>query len=146
MTIHFEQNEDKAIEVLAWLANHQPGIDAFHVSKVLYYADKEHLNRYGRPILGDTYIRMEWGPVPSKVYNLVKHDADPSLLRKVAEAVEVRGGWWHLHPLRKPNMEMFSQTDIKCLQNALKKYGTRNFGVLSRISHGELAWQSALEN
>ena len=74
MTIRFEMNENKVIEVLSWLANEQPGIGAFHVSKVLYYADKEHLNLYGRPVLGDTYIRMEFGPVPSKTYDLIKKE------------------------------------------------------------------------
>ena len=74
MTIRFEMNANKVIEVLTWLANEQPGIGAFHVSKVLYYADKEHLNLYGRPVVGDTYIRMEFGPVPSKTYDLIKKE------------------------------------------------------------------------
>ena len=86
MTIRFEMNEDKAIEVLTWLANEQPGIGAFHVSKVLYYADKEHLNRYGRPVLGDTYIRMEFGPVPSKTYDLIKKEnLEQSVIKKFRE-------------------------------------------------------------
>ena len=147
MTIRFEMNANKAIEVLTWLANEQPGIAAFHVSKVLYYADKEHLNLYGRPVLGDIYIRMEFGPVPSKTYDLIKKEnLELSVLKKFREAVDVRGGFRHLHPLREPNMEMFSRTDIVCLRNALKKYGTRDFGVLSRISHSETAWTNAPEN
>ncbi len=147
MTIRFEMNEDKAIEVLTWLANEQPGIAAFHVSKVLYYADKEHLNRYGRPVVGDTYIRMEFGPVPSKTYDLIKKEnLGQSVLKRFREAVDVRGGFRHLHPLREPNMEMLSRTDVECLANALQKYGTRDFGVLSRISHRETAWANAPEN
>lgn len=146
MLIHFEINEDKAVETLTWLANNQPGIDAFHVSKVLYYAEKEHLNRYGRPILGDAYIRMQYGPVPSYVYRIIRREAHPTVLQKASEAVEIRGEWSHLHPLRRPNMDFFSRTDIECLQKALKKYGTRDFGTLSRISHKEAAWQNAPEN
>ena len=49
-------------------------------------------------------------------------------------------------PSDEPNMEMLSRTDIECLRNALKKYGTRDFGVLSRISHSETAWTNAPEN
>ena len=41
MKISFKMDEDKAIEALVWLAHKQPGIDAFHVAKVLYFADKE---------------------------------------------------------------------------------------------------------
>ena len=147
MVIRFEMNEDKAIEVLTWLANEQPGVGAFHVSKVLYYADKEHLNRFGRPVMGDTYIRMEYGPVPSKTYDLIKAEKlELGVLKKFREAVDVRGGFWRLHPLRAPDMEMLSRTDLECLSNALNKYGTRDFGVLSRISHRETAWAEAPEN
>ena len=147
MSISFEMNEDKAIEALVWLAGKQRGITPFYVSKVLYFADKEHLNCYGRPILGDTYFKMEFGPVPSKIYDLIKKSCkNKNILKKFTDAVDVRGGFGHLHPRREPNMEMFSRTDIECLTNALKKYGRRKFGNLSDISHDEPAWKNAPEN
>ena len=145
MSISFKMNEDKAIEALVWLAEKQLGITPFYVSKVLYFADKAHLNRFGRPILGDIYIRMPFGPVPSETYAWIK--GSPSKKKyseKLREAVDVQEG--ALRPLRKPNMEMFSRTDIECLTNALKKYGSLDFGKLSRISHRETAWKNAPEN
>ena len=39
---------------------------------VLLFADKKHLERYGRFITGDTYSAMENGPVPSFAYDVVK--------------------------------------------------------------------------
>jgi len=44
------------------------------LSKLLYFVDKEHLLSYGRTVIGDRYIKMEFGPVPSSGYNLMKHD------------------------------------------------------------------------
>ena len=45
----------------------------FHrIVKLLYFADKLHLERYGRFITGDRYIAMEYGPVPSNVYDMLK--------------------------------------------------------------------------
>ena len=145
MSISFEMNEAKAIEALVWLADKQLGITPFYVSKVLYFADKEHLNRFGRPILGDKYIRMNFGPVPSQTYDLMKGTSSKKKYsEKLREAVDVQEG--ALRPLRKPNMEMFSRTDIECLTNALKEYGSLEFGKLSRISHRETAWKNAPEN
>lgn len=152
MSIEFHVNENKLIEVLVWLAKAQPGIDEFHVSKVLYYADKDHLNRYGRPILGDTYIRMRHGPVPSLIYDVTKEAAasKPRIkkLRDIlAKSVVIEGGFRHLRKhLREPNIDLFSKTDIQCLSASLEKYGTYEFGPLSRISHKEPAWQNAQEN
>src|SRR5712672_1956972 len=34
-------------------------------AKLFYFADKEHLLRYGRPIIGDVYFALNLGPVPS---------------------------------------------------------------------------------
>ena len=65
--VRYEISYDKAIEVLVWLANTKPGIDIYHVCKVLFYADKSHINKYLRPIIGDYYIKMDYGPVPSGV-------------------------------------------------------------------------------
>jgi uncharacterized phage-associated protein len=48
----YQMNYEKAIEVVVWLANKNPGIDIYHVAKILYYAEKTHLNRHGRPIIG----------------------------------------------------------------------------------------------
>lgn len=145
MSISFKMNKNKAIEALVWLANKQLGITPFYVSKVLYFAEKQHLNRFGRPILGDKYIRMNFGPVPSKTYDLIKGTSSKKKYsEKLREAVDVQEGV--LRPLRKPNMEMFSRTDIECLTNALKEYGCLEFGELSRISHRETAWKKAPEN
>lgn len=33
--------------------------------KVLWFADLEHLKKYGRTVTGDTYVAMEFGPVTS---------------------------------------------------------------------------------
>ena len=45
----------KAVETIVWLANAKPGIDVYHVVKCAFFADKDHLNRFGRPIAGDDY-------------------------------------------------------------------------------------------
>ena len=51
--IRFTFNPEKALEALVWVARQWSDISFYYMVKVLYYADKEHLNRFGRPILGD---------------------------------------------------------------------------------------------
>src|SRR5947209_299446 len=72
MVLRFGFNERKAIETLAYIAKRWPDITPFFASKVLFFAEKQHLNAYGRPIVADTFIAMPWGPVPSTVYDFVK--------------------------------------------------------------------------
>lgn len=48
--VSYRINYEKAIEAIVWLVNEKPEIDLYHISKVLFYADKAHLNKYARPL------------------------------------------------------------------------------------------------
>src|SRR4030067_924651 len=73
MPVHIKHfDRDKALEVILFVARslHNP---TFHsISKILYLSDKLHLQEYGRLICGDQYIAMEYGPVPSAIYDMMK--------------------------------------------------------------------------
>ena len=40
--------------------------------KLLYLADKEMLLKWGKPISYDQWVSMDWGPVLSTTYDLIK--------------------------------------------------------------------------
>jgi len=141
--ITYRTNVIKAIEAIVWLATNKPNIDQYHVAKVLYYAEKDHLNKYARPIIGDTYIAMDYGQVPSKVRNLIKKDSwlNPNYLEILESCIDVsRDKYKNLTALRKPNLDYFSETDIECLELSLKKYGDLSFDELYKLSHEEKTW------
>lgn len=151
--IRFNTNHLKVIEALAWLANERPqGLTFSQVARILYFADKDHLVRYGRPILGDTYIRMEHGPVPSLVYDMLKLDPflDPDIAEEVSRAIVTQrnDGVPLLQPKRgrRPNLERLSRTDLECLRSSLERYGELSFQELRELTHRERAWREAPEN
>jgi hypothetical protein len=74
MTIKFRTNARKAVEVIVWFAHQRPGIDFHSILKMLFFADLFHLNQWGRPIVGDTYYALPYGPVPQTTYDLLKHE------------------------------------------------------------------------
>lgn len=76
--LKFQFSEKKAVEALTYIASKWPGITAFYASKVLFFAEKLHLNRYCRPIIGDTFIAMPYGPVPSTIYDFIKGELSQS--------------------------------------------------------------------
>lgn len=149
MNMRFKVNPEKVIEALAWLAERKPGITPYYAAKVLYFADKEHLNRFGRPILGDTYIAMEHGPVPSLAYNLVKGDEfeAPDLLEKAAQAFLVDRNAKHARLYTREHhvvdLDLFSKTDLECLERAVKLYGTMPWPELRALTHEDPAWAEA---
>lgn len=140
-SIQFKISYDKTTEVIIWLANKKPGIDIYHVAKVLFYADKMHINKYGRPITGDTYIRMPYGPVPSGVRDLVTENSwlSPKQLEQIKSSliIDKSDNRYKLAATREPNMKYFSKTDIACLKNSLSEYGDMSFDELYNSTHSE---------
>lgn len=53
--IYFTFKLRKFASVVAYLVARRLGITKKELCKVIYFADKEHLLRYGRPITGDRY-------------------------------------------------------------------------------------------
>jgi len=65
--------EEKTLNAILYIASKMGGaVDMHKLSKTLYFADSEHLSKYGRSITGDVYIKMKYGPVPSKTDDILK--------------------------------------------------------------------------
>lgn len=149
--ISLQFNKDKALEAVLYQANKNPNIDHYHVVKTLFYADKEHLNKYGRPIIGDTYIKMKCGPVPSGVLDIINFDSfkfDQEFFDKMLRSFIViqKGKEKLVSPLRKTNTDLFSESDIECLDAAFEFCKNKTFKELLDITHKETAWENAEEN
>jgi uncharacterized phage-associated protein len=147
--LRFNPNPQKIIEALTWVASKCPGKGSHFVLKTLFFADKFHLSKYGRPVLGDTYVKLPWGPVPSMAYDLLKgSDYAPIFaLEEVSKAIQVvKDKWPRISAKREPNMHFFSRTDIEALEQALDHCRGLSFDDLSNITHQERAWSEATMN
>lgn len=144
---HFDR--DKALEIIVYISSNLTAPSPHSVSKILYLSDKLHLQKYGRLICGDSYIAMEYGPVPSAIYDMIKVvtqnrsiDVDWDVLIK--EALRLNFGRT-LVPLRAANLNLISQSEISALDETLTIYGGKTFGELTDITH-DAAWQATSEN
>ena len=147
--IRFKISYAKAIEALVWLAKMKPGIDIYHIAKVLFYADKMHVNKYLRPIIGDNYIKMPYGPVPSGVSDLIKKNMwlSPNQQESVESSLEIDAdNHYKLKARRDPDMDYFSKSDLECLEDALKKYGDLSFDQLYNLTHSEKCYNETDSN
>jgi uncharacterized phage-associated protein len=142
--LRFAFDEKKALEALVFVANEWPGVTAFYAAKVVFFADKEHMNKYGRPVFGDRYIAMDNGPVPSAIYDWFKGNldrmGDPN---GIASSIELNrdGRYVTAKASREPAMEFLSPSDVVAIRNAIAFCRQHSVGELSRISHDEPAWQ-----
>lgn len=146
--LRFQFNEKKGVEALTYVASKWPGLTAFFAAKVLFFAEKKHLNRYSRPIVGDTFIAMPNGPVPSTLYDFIKgrldQAGDPDAV--MAALLIERDPYPRLAAQRAPDLDVLSLSDLECLDEAIGFCRGRSFGTLSTLTHQERAWIDAPVN
>ena len=147
--IRFES--ERALELVLYVANELRYPTLHSVSKVVYFADREHLSRYGSLLSGDNYVAMRHGPVPSAIYNLLKAAAGRQEPLIPAEFYELVGqslkvvNRSRVQPLRQANLNLLSDSQRECLDVSIRANGKLSFKRLTEKSH-DAAWKSVDEN
>lgn len=132
MAIWFNMNTQKAIECVLWIIQNGES-NMYNIWKILFSAEKYHLNKYGRPITGDKYIAMEFGTVPGWLY-----DATKTKRGEIAFYREDNS----LHAERSSMTEYLSDSDIEALKHGLNEYAGLDFKSVMNKNHEEPAWKN----
>lgn len=142
--ILFKFNGKKAIEGILWLAYRDSGnVDIYKIVKAFFFADLYHLNKYGRPIAGDHYVAMKYGPVPSDTYNIISRDR-LTIGEYPEEFFELKGNV--VVGKRAPNLDLLSESDIEALEVGWDKVKSLNFQEVLRLAHDHPAYKKTWEH
>lgn len=140
--LYFKFNQEKALAALLFIAKElisnlgTNGPSIHKVFKILYFAEQKHLAKYGRSIVGDDYIAMRAGPVPSKIYDMVKIVRGESLVEDILELKEhFRVSGYRLYPIKEPEMSEFSESDLECIKESLTENQGLSWAQLTQKSH-----------
>ena len=141
MNEQFDRN--KALNALLYVTNRVQRKDFHKIFKIVYFADRQHLADWGRPISGDTYIAMEAGPVPSRMYDMLKIVRGDSYLpdQEGLSAFFRVDNWMYVTPLQDADQNKLSRTEIEALDEAISKYGMLSYDEIKEKSH-DVAWRS----
>lgn len=150
-------NMNKIVESILFLIGEAESrktyVTTYDILKTIFLADVMHLNNYGRPITFDNYYAMKDGPVPSKVYEILKSDSNNLELMKEIE------NWplWHkiespedgidvfkyVRPKRSANLRVLSDTDKSALKDSLAHIKAQGFSQIRDMTHQHPAYQEA---
>lgn len=151
MAVQFNLNSQKALEAIVYLANKKPDMTQYYFMKMMFYADKFHLNEFGLPIIGDKYIKMKDGPVPSFVLDAIHLDGSKLMhddYERINESLSFRKSRQLIYTTakRKADLNLLSKTNIKCLDRAFTFCKDKDFSKLRSLTHKEPAWEEAKMN
>lgn len=138
--------------VVLYIISQCKTIDYFHLFKILYFADRNHLATYGRRIVKDTFCALQFGPVPSNLYDAIKivtgkasrpiNDTITTLSDALASKDDVYPSY--LTNKEEADMDELSPSDIECIDQSIKENSLVPFNKLSEQSHDK-AWRQAWE-
>ena len=115
--------------------------------KLLFFADKEHLSKYGIPIFYDKYFKLPHGPVPSLTLNIIDSLNEvenfdlmeyTNILREHIEMKEINynGFSFNGFEIKKPfEKDIFSQSELEVLELIANKYKYFTANQISELSH-----------
>jgi len=142
MNTLLETSYKKATQALNFLAEKKDGkINKMKAIKLIYLADRLHLRKYGRPIIGDVYWAMKLGPVGSRAKRTAELDVPENLLSYAQKYIQPEDEKKQsLVSLRSTDTDLFSKTDIECLESVYSAFGDKDQFELAELSHQYPEW------
>ena len=136
--------KEVAIQAILYAAQNFKRKDIHKICKILYFADQEHLSKYGRSITGDTYIAMTYGPVPSNVEDIFKALRGDSFFSDYVDDLKQYFDFTNKYILinkKEADLDYLSESDLECLNNAINRCKNKSFTELTEMSH-DIAWNN----
>jgi uncharacterized phage-associated protein len=142
----------KAIQALNYFAAASGGcLNKMKALKLVYFADRHHLRKYGRPITNDTYFAMKFGPVASACKNLL-NEAEEFTAPEENEYRALflsRDGEHDFSSKKALDTKVLSESDLQSLKFAWENYRHLDQFELADETHRFPEWiqhQAALES
>ena len=113
--------------------------------KLVWLSDRLHLRLYGRLITGDTYFALKNGPIPSATKDILNSAVDfieesDSVIRYSNEYIS-NVDKYNFRSSHELDKDVFSDTDLKCLNAVNDKFRTKKPFELSDFSHLFPEWR-----
>jgi uncharacterized phage-associated protein len=154
--IKFAFSYTKLRDVLSFLASKVGPLDSLKAAKLIYFADRMHLLKYGTPITGDYYVHREHGPIPSKSLDLIRdflcQDGDRNYapkeeLSRLAKRFDIgRVGKYPALIIKKEYApQSLSPSEIEALTGTVTTLGKYSGWYLRTLSHEHGTWKDTKE-
>lgn len=140
-----EYDADKLRELVLHISRQSEGDPCFgavKLNKILFYADFLAYRRFGQPITGAEYQKLEHGPAPRQLKPL--HERMKREGTIAVRKAEFGGYTQHRTlALREPILGKFTSEEIALVDSVIKQFWGQNASDVSDYSHRFIGWQLA---
>ncbi|OGJ60400.1 hypothetical protein A3A67_04020 [Candidatus Peribacteria bacterium RIFCSPLOWO2_01_FULL_51_18] len=117
------------------------------LAKLLYFIDFDFYEKYAKSITGDIYKALPMGPVPSALVSVTEEMIKMKIL-EVKKENEYEGyiPTEIYRSIKKPDLSIFSEEEIRMLKRVVKRYGHLSGKQLQDLTHAEAPYTAAKPN
>jgi uncharacterized phage-associated protein len=140
----FSFSHRKATQALNFFARKAGGrINKMKALKLVYFADRYHLRKFGRPVVGDEYLAMNYGPVASATKDLAEMSdflggEEERYAKRFICPAESAITYTSIHDVDE---KVLSESDREALDFAWKRFGRTAEFALSKLTHRYPDWK-----
>ena len=133
----------KATQALNFFARQSGGhINKLKALKLLFFADRYHLRKYGRPVSECAYYAMTHGPVASEAKHIAEeHQGLPPAVRSHTRKFVRKKSDYDYASVAEVDKAALSETDIEALTFAWENFGYFPKYQLRDITHHYPEWK-----
>jgi uncharacterized phage-associated protein len=144
-------NIKKIITILDYFADRLGPITKLKIVKLLFFLDKFHFKSYGRFITKDDYIHLPYGPIPTRILDIINEPSfnldksDLAYLKKIL-SIDLTTKNRTIRSIRRPDLDELSKSEIKAIDSIIEKYGPMTESALVDLTHKESAYSKTGSN
>lgn len=151
MCVHLTFKYETATQALNYLAGKAGGtLNKLKALKLIFFADRYHVRKYGRPVTGDEYLAMQYGPVASSVKDIAEMSSflDPKVANYAINFI-VPVNKLTFRSVAAVDTDQLSDSDMEALDFAWNHFGAVGKYELAELTHAYPEWkrhESALKH
>ncbi len=141
--MEFRYNLRKAVQAASLFLKHNNGrpMEYMRLIKLLYLADKRALDQMDETITGDRYVSMNYGPVLSRIYDLINHGPQGSPGDPWFDYISAPENY-KVNLLDDPGTDELCEEEEEVIQKTFDFYGSIDIWDLSEMTHLFPEWKN----
>ena len=143
MNTKFAFQREKFAAVMQILCKYATNLDMLKAVKLLYFIDRTHLRAHGRPVLGDFYVAMPLGPVPSRSYDELERVEASEAPDLPLSSEDIGRKYPVFKTTDKPDLSYLSKSELAAIKTVIRTLGHKTGLELSDIAHKHRTWEES---
>lgn len=151
--IQFNINYTKLIHTILYVIGKMDGaVNKYNLMKIMFESDRHHMIKHMRPVTGDTYMRMDYGTVPSTILSIVNRESldyylNEAGMESLPFSLDTKQDNAHIVVSKTPaDTDYLSASDIEALDKGINEYGRLSFNEVKEKNHKEKCWRDTPAN